>query len=158
MNNKMMLIVQGTVLWGDLDRWNHTNTTYPEVGIPPPYSLFTGFSLQWAFILFFILTGAQILVTLLIKVYTSRKFSTRGDYMNKFIHLLLGLNIASPFEDWDQGRFSLKEYRERHRQTNIEMALSISVNIMFSMIMLCPLYYTGKRECKQSQFYVKRVL
>ena len=134
------------MLWGDLDRWNHTNTTYPEVGIPPPYSLFTGFSLQWAFILFFILTGAQILVILLTKVYTSRKFSTRGDYMNKLIHLLLGLNIASPFEDWDQGRFSVKEFRERHRQTNIEMALSISVNILFSMIMLCPLYYTGKRD------------
>ena len=65
--------------------------------------------------------------------------------MNKFIHLLLGLNIASPFKDWDQGRFSVKEYRERHRQTNIEMAWSLSVNIVFSMIMLCPLYYTGKR-------------
>ena len=98
--------------------------------------------------LFFILSGAQILVTLLVKVYTSRKFSTRGDYMNKLIHLLLGLNIASPFEDWDQGRFTVKEFRERHRQTNIEMAWSISVNIMFSMIMLCPLYYTGKRQCK----------
>ena len=143
-----MFIVLETVLWGDLDRWNHTNTTYPEVGIPPPYSLFTGFSLQWAFILFFILSGAQILVILLVKVYTSRKFSTRGDYMNKLIHLLLGLNIASPFEDWDQGRFIVKEFRERHRQTNIEMAWSISVNIVSSMIMLCPLYYTGKRQCK----------
>ena len=67
----------------------------------------------------------------------------KEDYLNKFIHLLLSLNIASPFEDWDQGRFSVKEYRERHRQTNIEMTWSISVNIMFSTIMLFPLYYTG---------------
>ena len=136
------------MLWGDLDRWNHTNTTYPEVGIPPSYSLFTGFSFQWAFILFFILTGGQILVTHLIKVYTSRKFRTRGDYLDKFIHLLLSLNITSPYEDWDQGVFSVKEYKERQRQTNIEMAWGISVNIIFSMIMLCPLYYTGKRQCR----------
>ena len=40
-------------------------------------------------------------------------------------------------------QFSVKEFRERHRQTNIEMAWSISVNIMFSMIMLIPLFYTG---------------
>ena len=77
------------------------------------------------------------------KVYTSRKFSRREDYLNKFILLLHSLNIASPFEDWDQGKFSVKEYRERHRQTNIEMAWNISDNIMFSMIMLIPLYYTG---------------
>ena len=134
------------MLWGDLDRWNHTNTTYPEVGIPPSYSLFTGLSLQWAFILFFILTGAQILVTLLIKVYTSRKFSMKEDYLNKFIHLLLSLNIASPFEDWDQGNFSVEEYRQRHRQTNIEMTWSISVNIIFSTTMLIPIYYTGKES------------
>jgi len=114
--------------------------------MPPSYSLFTGFSFQWAFILFFILSGAQILVTLLIKSYFSRKFLRREDYLNKFIHLLLSLSIASPFEDWDQGRFSVEEYTERHRQTNIEMAWSISVNIIFSMIMLLPLYYTGKRQ------------
>ena len=134
------------MLWGDLDRWNHTNTTYPEVGIPPPYSLFTGFSLQWAFILFFILTAAQILSTLLIKLYCSRNFSTRGHYLNKFIHLLLSLNISSSFEDWDQGKFSVEGYREKHRRINIEMALSISVHILFSMIMLLPLYYTGKSQ------------
>ena len=132
-----------TVLWGDLDRWNHTNTTYPEVGVPPPYSLFTGFSLQWAFILFFILTGAQILVTLSIKAYTSGKFSMKEDYLNKFIHLLLSLNIASPFEDWDQGRFSVKEYKERQRKTNIEMAWGLTVNIVFSLVMMVPVWFTG---------------
>ena len=96
------------------------------------------------FIFFSILTGLQILVTFLIKGYSSRKFSMKEDYLNKFIHLLLSLNIASPFEDWDQGKFSVEEYRQRHRQTNIEMALSISVTIIFSMIMLIPLYYTGQ--------------
>ena len=106
----------------------------------------SGFSLGWVFILFFFLTGAQILATLLVKMITSRKFSKTENFLNKLIHLLLSLNIASPFEDWDQGRFSVKEYRGRHKETNIEMAWSISVNTFFSMIMLAPLYYTGQ-EC-----------
>ena len=99
------------------------------------------------------MTGAQILVTLLIKVYTSRKFSMKEDFLNKFIHLLLSLNIASPFEDWDQGKFSVKEYRQRHRQTNIEMAWTLSVNILYSFIMLIPLFYTG--ITRLSKFYRK---
>ena len=130
-----------TVLWGDLDRWDYSDES---AGVAPNYSLFTGFSLQWALILFFLVTGAQLLETLLIKVYASRKWSKKGDFLNKFIHLLLSQNIASSFEDWDQGEFTVKEYKERHRQTNIEMGWSISVNIVFILIMLCPLFYSGQ--------------
>ena len=65
------------------------------------------------------------------------------DFLNKFLHLTLSLNLPSPFEDWDQGRFSVKEYKLRHRQTNIEMAWCLFVNIFFSFVMLVPLWYTG---------------
>ena len=71
----------------------------------------------------------------------------KEDYLNKFIHLLLSLNIASPFEDWDQGKFSVNEYRQRHRQTNIEMAWSLTVNIVFSLVMMVPLWFTGRVLC-----------
>ena len=46
----------------------------------------------------------------------------------------------------------MEEYRKRHRHTNIEMAWSISVNIMFSMIMLIPIYYTGKESIERRIF------
>ena len=128
-----------TVIWGELDRWDYTN---PD-GIPPPYSLYTGVSLGWTFLLFFILTGIQLIVIHLVKIVTSKKYSMKGDFLNKFIHLLLNLNLASPFEDWDQGQFSVREYRERHRKTNIEMAWILFVNIVFSFTMMIPLWYTG---------------
>ena len=136
-----------TVLWGELDRWNNpTNSTDPDDGFPPHYSLYTGLSLKWTFILFFFLSGAQFLSTLLVKYSSSTKFSMQNDYLNKFLHVILSLNHPSPFEDWDQGRFSVKEYKQRHRQTNIEMALCLSVNIFFSFLMLAPLWYTGTRK------------
>ena len=132
--------LEETVFWGDLDRWNYTND--PQ-GVPPNISLYTGTSLESTFSLFFIVSGMQFLFQLVVKMINSRQFSKKSDYLNKFLHLVQSLNLATPFEDWDQGRCSVKEYRERHRETNIEMAWSLSVNIVCSMIMLVPLWYTG---------------
>ena len=118
-----------TTLWRDLDRWDYSSY----------------YSLKWTFILYFILTGAQLLTILLVKIFTSKTFVKGKNFLCKFLHLLHSLNLAFPYEDWDQGRFSVKEYRERHRQTNIEMAWSLYVNIFFSFVMTTPLWYTGKK-------------
>ena len=130
-----------TVTWGDLDRWDYSNSTE---GTPPHYSEYTGLSLKWTFGLFFLITASQFVTTLIVKICTSKAFSSRENYLNKFLHLLLSLNLASPFEDWDMGRFTIREYRERHKLTNTEMAWSLSVNIVFSLAMMVPLWYTGK--------------
>ena len=130
-----------TVLWGDIDRWDYSQD--PE-GTPPHYSDYTGLSLKSMFYLFYFLLLAQFLITLVAKKYTSEKFGERRNYFNKFIHLLLSLNLALPYEDWDVGRFSVKGYKERQKRTNVEMILSMSINIIFSVVMMVPLWYTGR--------------
>ena len=129
-----------TVLWGELDRWDYSID--PD-GIPPPYFEYTGQSLEWTFILFFLLSMKQILIILLVKIYTPKAFSVKNDFINKFLHLLLCLNMPYPFEDWDQGRFSVMQYKERQNKTNIEMAWCHSVNIFSNFLMLTPLWYTA---------------
>ena len=129
-----------TVLWGDLDRWDYSNNTE---GTPPEYSEYTGLALKHTFGIFFGLSVAQFVMIFLVKLFTSKAFIRRENFLDKFLHLLLSLNLASPFEDWDKGRFTVREYKERQRMTNIEMAWSLFVNIIFSLVMLVPLYYTG---------------
>ena len=53
--------------------------------------------------------------------------------------------MALPYEDWDVGRFSVKGYKERQKRTNVEMILSMSINIIFSVVMMVPLWYTGRQ-------------
>ena len=130
-----------TVLWGELDRWDYSTS---DEGTPPHYSEYTGLTLKWTFDLFYVLTVAQFVTILFVKISTSKKFYTRENILNKFLHLLLSLNLASPFEDWDMGRFSIKEYKQRRHLTNIEMACSFSVNIIFSLVMMVPLWFTGE--------------
>ena len=133
--------------WKKLDRWDYS---LGAQGTPPHYSLYTGTSLRTTFYLFFILSGLQLLLTLLVKIYTSRHFYKRGQFLNKFLHLLLSLNFASPFEDWDQGNSSVKEYKERHKQTNNEMLWSLAVNAVFSLLMLVPIWYTGETQVQNA--------
>ena len=130
-----------TVTWGDLDRWDYSTSIE---GTPPHYSEYTGLGLKWTFALFFLITAMQFVTTLIVKIVTSKKFSKREDFLKKFLHLLLSLNLASPFEDWDKGRFTVCKYLQRQKLTNTEMAWSISVNIIFSLAMMSPLWYTSK--------------
>ena len=141
MDSIVLYGLKKTVTWGDLDRWDYSNSTK---GTPPDYTEYTGLSLQWTFGLFFLITAIQFVTTLIVKICTSEKFYWRGNYLNKFLHLLLSLNMASPFEDWDMGRFTTSGYKERQKLTNTEMAWSLSVNIIFSLSMMVPLLYTGK--------------
>ena len=132
-----------TVTWGDLDRWNYSNSTK---GTPPDYTEYTGLSLKWTFGHFFLITAVQFVLILISKIFTSKAFTRKENFLYKFLHLLLSLNFASPFEDWDMGRFSVKEYRERQKLTKKEMAWSLSVNIIFSLVMMVPLWYTGNNK------------
>ena len=143
MDRILLYGLKETVTWGDLDRWDYSTSTE---GTPPHYSEYTGLSLKWTFGLFFLITAAQFVTTFIVKIFTSKAFARRENYLNKFLHLLLSLNLASPFEDWDIGRFTIWEYKKRQKLTNTEMAWSLSVNIIFSLTMMVPLWYTGKQK------------
>ena len=134
--------LQRSVVWGDIDRWDYSQD--PN-GTPPHYSEYTGFSLKAMFYIFYILLGVQFLTTLVAKLYTSKKFFERQKNFNKLIHLLMSLNVAIPFEDWDEGRFTVAEYKKRQKRTNTEMIFSMAINIIFSVVMLIPVWYTGRQ-------------
>ena len=65
-----------TILWGDLDRWNYSD---PAVSIPPPYTLYTYFTLKESFQAFLILMAIHTLVMFFVKIAT--KQSTAGTKM-----------------------------------------------------------------------------
>ena len=64
--------------------------------------------------------------------------------INKIIHILENLNYATPFKDWDYGQLSIIEYKTRFRALQREMMATFTVNFLITMIMVIPLWYTGK--------------
>ena len=52
--------------------------------------------------------------------------------------------MSLPYVDWDARIHTIEEYRARHSNTVSEMRASFLVNFIFSLIMMCPLWYTGE--------------
>ena len=124
------------VLWTDIDRYNYESST------PPPYTLYTGLSLGQSFITFIGIFVVHFLCILLLKSFTVDHFWMKNHY-NKFVHILTNMNIATPWRDWDYDKCSVEQHKIKHRKVNIEMALIMLVNMVISLFMLCPLFYTG---------------
>ena len=60
-----------TVFWRDLDRWDYTDPNDPK---PPPYSDYTGLSLQDSSKAFLYLMVYQYAAMILVKIFTSEEF------------------------------------------------------------------------------------
>ena len=132
-----------THLWSELDRFDYSK---PEKPLPPPYTIYTGLSLQQSFIGFMLITGAQFVSLGLVKIFTSEEFRARENYFEKFLHLVHSLSLPVPYRDWDTGLHSIKEYRRRNTNTVREMGASFLVNIVFSFLLMCPFWYTGTKR------------
>ena len=130
-----------SVLWSKLDRWDYTVADEPR---PPPYSLYTFFTLGESFQAFLVLVAIHSVVMLTVKIATSPEFRTRNDLFEKFVHVIQNISLATPYKDWDQGIHNVLEYRRRFRRTNIEMVCGLTINVLVSLAMLVPVWYTGE--------------
>ena len=132
-----------TISWKDVDRSRYEIPVDPSL---PPYALYTGFDLAHYFLLFFIIMIFHILSIALVKYFTSEAFREKGNSYRKIIHVIQNISLSFPYEDWDEGMFSIEEYCRRNRNTETEMLWTFAVNSLFSLTMMIPIWYTGKEN------------
>ena len=133
--------VNKTIDWSDLDRWNYTDPQDPQ---PPPLTLYTLMSLKDTLAAGAILLAVNFLALVIVKLLTSPEFRSRGNIVNKLIHILENINYATPYEDWDVGDYSIDQFRVRFQATCREMLATFAVNILCTVTMLVPLWHTGQ--------------
>ena len=125
-------------LW-QLDKWDYTGT----IPSPPKYNLYTLLSLQHTFIALMMLSILQFVAIIAVKISFSTDFRDEEHKTNKILHTLENLNFASPFRDWDDGDYSIQQFRERASAVRKEMFWTQAINFLASMVMMVPLWYTG---------------
>ena len=129
-----------TIYWTELDRWDYSDPQDPQ---PPSYNIYTYLSLGNTFRCGIILAVIHFLAVLIVKIMTSAEFRRGGHYINKFLHVLQNVNYAFPYSDWDEGDHSVHEFRARFSATVKEMLATFTINIITTVIMMMPLWYTG---------------
>ena len=124
-----------TVLWSQLHRWTD--------GFPPNYKLYTLLNLQETFIALIVLSILQFIAIIAVKYRTAKDFREEEHKTNKILHTLENLNFPSPYRDWDDGDYTVQQFRERAGAVRREMIWTQAINFIATMVMMVPLWYTG---------------
>ena len=130
------------VLWSQFDRWNYTG----ESPTPPEYNIYTLLNLQDTFIALMVLSILQFIAIFVVKRCISSDFQEEEHKTNVIIHNLENLNYASPYKDWDDGDYSIQQFRERASAVRKEMIWTQAVNFLATILMMVPLWYTGEQK------------
>ena len=83
----------------------------------------------------------RIIVQILLKFFAKgfRKFN----FLEKIIHCLESSHLPYNSEEWDTPKGTAEEHIERMEANKKEGLLLILVNLVFKLLMLCPIYYLG---------------
>ena len=130
-----------TIYWSSLDRWDYTDPEHPT---PPTYSAYT-LPMPNIFIALTVLSIIQFVTIFSVKIWNSKDFRMEYHWTNKGIHVLENVNFVSPFRDWDDGDYTIQEFKRRARAVRKEMILTQAVNFLATITMLVPLWFAGSQ-------------
>ena len=72
-----------------------------------------------------------------------KRMRTEGSKLDILRHCFENMNIPVPWEDFDVQRGKIEDYKKRRVSVHKEMFLLMVVNLMFHLLMVVPLLYTG---------------
>ena len=130
-----------TVFWSELDRWKYADSKTPT---PPNYTTYTFMTLQETFFALIVLSIAQFIALYLVKICISKDFREENLLTNRFLHVIENINFSSPFRDWDDGDYSIQQFKKRANSVRKEMIWTQTINFLTTILMVVPLCYTGK--------------
>ena len=131
-----------SLAWSELNRANYTGPAQPT---PPPYTFYTGLTLQTAFSLFLFLHTLHLLSVIAVKWLTVPGLTRQKNLLEVFTHGLENMKLPYPVRDWDRGSGGVEEHRLRCRGVAREMLATLAVNLLWGLVLLVPVLYTGFR-------------
>ena len=127
--------------WVKLDRWNYYED--PKNPSPPSYTLYTVYSSGCYFNAFWLILALHTGSIIALKLLTSVRFRSEASVLDMFIHGLENCNLPFPWKDWDEDAVTIEDHLCQLKSVNWEMLMTISVNSIFSVVMLLPIIFTG---------------
>ena len=106
---------------------------------PPPLEIYTKFSLQTYFFVFWGILILQSICILLIDKLFVKSIPHNISLWKRFIHACQKSHFPIPYENWHEAEGTCLDHLKRKNAVQLEVLLSIAVNLVFNMILLFPL-------------------
>ena len=107
--------------------------------IPPPLELYTQFSLQEHFFIFWAILFIQTLTIFIVDKICIDNIPSSASLCQRFVHSCQKINFPFPYTNWHEENGSHSDYRHRKNAVEKEVLVATTVNLVFSMILLIPL-------------------
>ena len=106
---------------------------------PPPLDLYTQFSLQTYFFCFWGIILSQILTIFLVDKFWVKNIPHNCTIFERIIHAAEKASFPFPYKNWHQENGNCQNHVERKEAAQCEVLLSNLINLLFNMLLLCPL-------------------
>ena len=106
---------------------------------PPPLELYTKFFLPTYFFVFWVILLLQSLCILLVDKLFVKSTPNNITFWKRFIHACQKSHFPFPYENWHEAEGTCLDHVKRKNAAQLEVLLSIAVNLVFNMILLFPL-------------------
>ena len=125
-----------------LFRSNYTDPSDPQ---PPPPTVYTGISLGYAYLLFWLLFLIYAFVVIMVKYYINDDFKS-APKSEKLQHVIEALNNPETFQDWDSNLdLDVNGHLRKWSKIMIEMVVMCLLQVVSNLIMLAPFWITGMK-------------
>ena len=106
---------------------------------PPPLEVYTKFSLQTYFFVFWGILSLQSLTIFVIDKIWVRNVPNSAKCWNRILHAVQKCSFPFPYTNWHQENGSCDEHHKRKQAVQHEVLAAILINLLFYMILLVPL-------------------
>ena len=106
---------------------------------PPPLELYTKFSLQTYFFVFWGIFILQTITILIIDKIWIKNVPKSAKLWDRTLHAMQKSSFPFPYTNWHQEKGSCYEHLKRKQAVQQEVLVAILINMLFNMILLIPL-------------------
>ena len=117
----------------------HKGTLVTHEYQPPPLELYTKFSLQTYFFVFWGILSLQSLTIFVVDKIWVRNVPNSAKCWNRILHAVQKCSFPFPYTNWHQENGSCDEHHKRKQAVQHEVLAAILINLLFNMILLVPL-------------------
>ena len=105
---------------------------------PPPITVYTYFTLQHYFGIFFCVLALQTIVIFIVKCFWSIHFKNLN-CLEKLLHSIENSQFPFAVHDWDQEQGSCEDHFYQMKRNRTETLIITMINLGFNLILLFPL-------------------
>ena len=124
---------------GNFKRIDTGDSTISSVYEPPPLELYTKFTRNEYFVAFWGIIFLQCVSIFIIDKILVKNIPQSATFWERITHSIVKSHFPFPFTNWHEAIGDCQDHIKRQRTAQYEVLVTMSVNLIFNMVLLIPL-------------------